>query len=559
MTAPAPAAIGLATGERALTEAAAATAAAIGEAPELLESDVPTIETAAYQRSLPRWQKCRDVYQGTEAIRAGTTKYLPRFAGETATLYNARRTIAGFFNGYERAIDANVGLLVDPEPVLGADMPEKLKAMWENADGAGTHGAVQSRALVTAGMVDGFTGLFVEYPRADDPRIDRSKASLAATEALRTGAELDAADVEALGLRPYLIVMKADEVLPVYETVNGKRTLVLFIRRESVTERKGRFGLKTVTRYRVYELKRGEDGAVGVFFELWTVPSVGGPPTKTEGPTLMRNLTGIPWSPLIAGKKLGENEYKPTMIDLADLNLTHHRIATGILSLEEQAFVPTPVRIGCPPNEDGTYPELVTGPASVIEVPVTEGMPNEPVYYLSPPVDVLEPGMKSLETNKAEMGAMGAQFLTPEPRAAETAEAHRIDASAERATIGSVSRAFQDCLEAAFGFAAQYIGEKAGSVAVNKDFLGEGIDPQMVAQMTAAYLAGGLSLPEYRHFLKTGQLPETFDAEDTRAILAGQRTLPDGTSLDDGNGGGNDVATAAETPTRANPNANRQP
>lgn len=522
MTAPA-------TGELALTQAAAATAGVVATTPEQFESDVPTIETAAYQRSLPRWQKCRDVYQGTEAIRAGMTKYLPRFAGETLALYDARRTIAGFFNGYERAIDATVGLLVEPEPALGQDMPAKLVQMWENADGSGTHGAVLCRHLCTAAMVDGFAGLFVEYPRANDPRIDRSKASLAATIALETGAELDAADVEALGLRPYFLIMKADEVLPVYETVNGTRTLVLFIRREQVTQRIGRFGFETVTRYRVYELRGGQ-----VFFELWQVDHAGGTPRPVEGPTLMRNLTGIPWAPLAIGKKLGENEYKPTMLDLADLNITHHRIATGILSLEEQAFVPTPVRIGCPPDANGNYPALVTGPSNTIEVPMTPGMPPEPVYYLSPTVDVLEPGMKSLETCKAEMGAMGAQFLTPEPKAQETAEAHRIDASAERATIGSASRVFQDCLEAAFGFAGQYIQEAAGSVAVNKDFLGEGIDPQMVAQWTATYLAGGYSLSEYRYLLQNGDLPETFDPEDTADIIAGQRTLPDGTSLDTG-------------------------
>lgn len=482
-----------------------------------LDSAVPSIETAAYKRTTPRIEKCRDVYQGSEAIREGEETYLPRFTGESDSLYDARRTIAALFNGYARTVLASVGLLCDPEPVLGEDMPPQLVEMWENVTGDGMHGAVLTRHLATAAMVDGFAGLITEYPRADDPRIDRSKASFAATQALETGAELDDADVRALGLRPYFILVKVDECLPFYETVNGRRTLVLFIRKETALERKGRFGLSSVTRYRVYELQKNGT----VTYERWTVPAAGSTPARDEKPTLMRNLTGIPWSPFPAGEKLGEHEYKPTLLDLADLNLTHHRIATGILSLEETAFVPSLVRVGARPDKDGNYPSIETGSGNTIEAPAVEGVPT-PLYYLSPPVDVLEPGMKSLENCKAEMGAMGASFLAPEPRAQETATAHRIDASAERATISTVSRGLKDCLESAFGFAAQYVKAKAGSVKVNNDFVGEGVDPALAAIMVSAYQAGLFTAEELRTYLSTGQFPETFKAEDILKALAEQ-------------------------------------
>jgi hypothetical protein len=131
---------------------------------------------------------------------------------------------------------------------------------------------------------------------------------------------------------------------------------------------------------------------------------------------------------------------------------------------------------------------------------------------------VLEPGMKSLENCKAEMGAMGASFLAPEPRAQETATAHKIDASAERATIGTVSRGGQDCLESAFGFAAQFIKEKAGSVKVNKDFVGEGVDPALATVMVTAYQADLFTFEELRTYLSTGQLPENFAADDPNAL-----------------------------------------
>lgn len=482
-------------------------------APESLESAVPSIETGAQRRTVDRIKKCRDVYQGTEAIRAEAETYLPRFTGESDALYDARSTIAALFNGYARTVLAAVGLLCEPEPVLAEDMPQPLVDMWENVTGDGMHGAVFTRHLFTAAMVDGFAGILTEYPRATDPRIDRSRASAAATVALETGAELDASDVQALGLRPYFILVRVDECLPVYESVNGRRTLVLFIRKETATERKGRFGLESRTRYRVYELNKNGT----VTYERWSVAQGGDKPVKDEGPTVMQNLKGIPWSPLPAGEKLGENEYKPTLLDLADLTLTHHRIATGILSLEETAFVPSLVRVGAKPDQDGNYPSIETGSGNTIEAPAIEGVPT-PLYYLSPPVTVLEPGMKSLENCKAEMGAMGASFLAPEPRAQETATAHKMDASAERATIGTVSRGGQDCLESAFGFAGQFIGEKAGSVKVNKDFVGEGVDPALATVMITAYQADLFTIEELRTFLSTGQLPENFKADDAKAI-----------------------------------------
>ncbi len=476
-----------------------------------LDSTVPTIETPAYQRSLARWERCRDVYQGTEAIRAATTDYLPQYAGETEALYEARSTISALFNGYARTVAAAVGMLTEPEPVLGDDMPEQLVAMWENVNGDGMHGAVFTRRLAAAGMVDGYAGILTEYPRPDDPSIDRSRASSEAALRLETGGDLNAGDQAALGLRPYFILVRADEVLPIYETVNGRRTLVMLIWRHGVTVRRGRFGLETVARYNVYELVNG-----AVWYERWTEASQGGTPVLDEGPTLMRGLSGIPWSPFAAGDELGEHEYKPTLLDLADMNLTHHRIATGRLSLIEQACVVTPVRVGCPPDEEGNYPQLILGPSNTIEVPATAGV-STPVYYLAPPVEALNPAREALQDCKAEMGAMGAAFLAPQ-LVQETAAAKRMDKSAEAASIGSVARALKDCLESAFAFAAQYIKQPAGSITTNSEFAGEGVSEGYLAVCVKAFQEGALTLEELRHVIQTGELPEGFDSAD-EAIL----------------------------------------
>jgi hypothetical protein len=506
----------LATGEAAATDLAASRTPTATTA-ESFESDVPTIETAAYARTKARLGRNRDVFDGTEAIQAAGTKYLPQFNGESAAHYDARRTISAVFNGFSRTVDAIEGLVCEPEPTLSKDMPAPLVVMWENADGAGMHGAVLTRRLVRSSTVDGFAGILTEYPRVSEADLTRQGVSAAARVALAEGKPFDGADVAAMGLRPYFILVKVDECLPIYETVNGKRTLVMFIRRYTMSTRKGQFGRTSELVHDVYELT-----ANGVMFERWV--DVDGKRTKKDGPTKMRNLTAIPWSPLALGKQKGDHEYKPTLDDLAFLTITHHRIATGILSLEEAAFVPTKWRVGAPKDNKGNYPELVVGSEHVIEIPMPPpgvSLPNPPVGYLSPPVDVLEPAKWSLDNCKAEMGAMGAAFLTPQP-AQETATAHRMDATAEQANVATMSRDTKDCLESAFGFAGQYIGQPGGSITMSNDFTGAGIDAQVLAILVTNYQSDRpiVTLEDVRHYLKTGQLPEGFDPDNTLGLLA---------------------------------------
>lgn len=476
-----------------------------------LDNDRPDVPHAAYNRMKPRWEKCRACFLGTEAIRAGGKTYLPQHGAESDARYGVRRDLAAFYNGYARTVLASVGMLLETEPTLNEDMPSQLVELAENIDARGTHLAVFARKLATAGIIDAYAGILVEYARRDDPSLNGTAASLAAR--IRSALSLD--DEKRLGLRPYFLLFKADDVYrPIYEYVNGIKTRVLQVFREIVDQRIGTFGIKTVTQYRVYTNSNGV-----IEYQLWREPDGGGRPTRVEGPTRIENQAQIPWVPFIAGEEIGPDEYKPPLLDLADLNLEYHQTKTNILSLEAQAMVPTPVRIGAErdPATD-QYPELVLGPGNTIEVPLVEGMPQQPVYWLSPDVDVLVPAADTLTRTEAAMGAMGMAFLSSETRAAETAEGKRIDSAAQRATLASVSRALKDCLEGAFGHAASYLRLEGGSVTLNDNFTGVGLDPAMANVMMTAYQENVIDFSELRHFLKTGQLPEGFDAEGLKMI-----------------------------------------
>lgn len=460
--------------------------------------DRPDIPHDAYARMKPRWEKCRALMVGTEAIRDGEETYLPRLENETDASYDFRRELVALHNGYKRTVLAATGFLLETPPTLGEDMPQRLVDFAENVDRAGTHLNVFTHKLVKAGTVDGYAGIMAEHTRVPDP------------------AKVDADEEERLGIGPYWLLYKVSDVVkPVHETVNGVKTLTLLILRETSRRRSGKFGVKTVTRYRVYTNDRGTVRA-----ELWEAVGNGAPAQVGNSATVIRNQKEIPWSPIALGEEIAANEWVPPLIDLADLTIEHYNCKTNIRTLETLACVPTQVRIGAKritSSDDpavvsgaaavGDYPPIELGPRSTIEAPAMQGV-AQPVYWHSPDVSVLSPAQASLDKIEQAMGAAGMAFLAPDTRAAETAEARRIDSGAQRATLATVAQATQDCLERAFQFTANYLNETAGSVTVNKDFTGEGYNVAVAQLFVDLWKNQAVTLEEMRHAVFTGQPPE---------------------------------------------------
>lgn len=482
----------------------------------------PDFPSPSYERMRPWWELCRALMAGTDAVRAGATVYLPRLAAESDEAYTFRSRLCALFPGFARTVKASVGLINQTAPILGEDMPQALVDLAENIDRQGTNITVFAKALTKDGIVDGFAGILVDYPRADDPSLDRRRASAAAVP----GAALSGDDTARLGLRPYWVLVRADEVIKaMYQTREGVRTLVLLVIREvseTLDDTLGAFGTVTLTRYRVYRLT-----PTGVTYQLWEKKYSEAYSSAVDVPKPMTNVTAIPWSPFVAGEKQQDpTTVRPPLMDLAYLNVEHYQIKTNIRNLETLALVPTQVRIGATRDEDGNYPSITLGPRSTIEAPVIQGV-SQPVYWHSPDVSVLAPGNESLKNTEAAMGSAGLSFLAPDSRAAETAAAKRIDSTAQNATITTVAGALQDCLETAFGFTGQYLNLKAGSVTVNTDYENTVMTAQMVAALGQLAVNGQLDIMTLLDLLEDGHiLPDGTDKDAIMKRILAQNAPP---------------------------------
>lgn len=451
------------------------------------------VKSAAYVRMEARWQRCRDLMEGTDAIRRNASVYLPQLEGETDVAYEARVQLGAVFNGFERTVLASVGMLGVKDPTI-ENMPPKLEALTNDVDGAGTPLAAFLLDLAQHAIVDGHAGVFVDMPDVRNPE------------------EIASDTADALGLRPYFLLVTADdEWLPFYETVSGKRTLTLFVRRERTSERFGLFGVRPIVKYFVYTLVGKQ-----VIWQCWISRDDEQARADAE-PVAMRNMTRIPYARLIAGQVLSEVETKPTLDTLANLNIEHHQTKNGILSLEQLAFVPTQVRIGAPKDPaTGEYPEIKLGPRNTIEAPYMEGV-DKPVYWHQPDVSVIEPAMATLSATETAMEVSGSAFLAPVQQGLETATSKRINAKAQNATLSRLARNTEGTARQAYDYAGEFVNETPGLVTISRDFEDTTMDAQTMTAYVNAVTAAGLPIMV---LLKAWQMGGRIAADENLETLA---------------------------------------
>lgn len=480
--------------------------------------DLPSAKSPAYKRMESHIALCRDLFAGSKAVQGAGEKYLPKFTREKPEAYERRKAVA-LYNGFARVIRAMTGMVFQRPPQLGADVVPEIVKHWEDIDGKGTHGRVFLRNQLRDGITTGLNGILVDYPPVADPDA------------------VTLADEKALNLRPYWAFVRAEDVFSVRVGNVGSRTVFTQVVIRQVTEEEaGAFGTRCRTQYRVYRRQIGAlaIGESPITFEVWEEKEAqGNIPAQTvrvQDATPIRNQSEIPFAPFIAGEDVGPFETSPPLLDLAELNLDHWRVSTDRRYAMALASAPTLVVTGYN-TEDG---EIVVGPNNAI----TSKDPLTKASWLEITGTSFGPTKDELAGLENRMGAVGLAFLTNETRAAETAEAKRIDSAAQNASLTSAVDGLEDAAERALGFHAEYLKAEPGSISLNRDFIQTVLGADMIAQLLAAATAGKLSLETFLDILKRGNvLPDDVDVETEKERI-----------MLDGNIGGNDLPTDTNAP-----------
>lgn len=482
-----------------------------------INNDLPSYTNPAYDEMADRWELVKDVYNGTEAMRAFYETYLTKSPAETGDEFKARASTLEMFPAFKQTVDGLTGVAFRVEPRLDKDVPQIIRDHAENIDGQGTHLVVFGKELFRDAMRDGHGGIFIDAPVVEAP--------------LTRGQEIRA------GVRPYWIQVFPENVLSWrVGMVNGVLTLTQLVFQEVSEEPDGLFTNTTVVRYRKY--RREEDGRIS--FRVWDQSQVDNWNDATYDNPLqfgfLTNQTEIPFVVCYAGTKLGPLVSRPGLLDLAYANVIHMNVVSDRRNGLHSAMHPILVfkgrrRRAAAVNQaagKGEDDEQFVGPNIGIDLPAD---PNANVFYAEHQGKALGEGRLEIQDIEKRMAAMGLAMLQNDTRAAETAEAKRIDKDEKTANLSSAVRSWQDAMELALAFHANYLRlPTGGSMLVNRDFEQKPLDPAMITALSNMVANGQLSTETLWQIMqKFAVLPEDMDFElEIAKIVAGGQVVGQG-------------------------------
>lgn len=467
----------------------------------------PDYACPAYREQSLRWQLVHDAREGTKAMREQAMTYLPRFEAESTTDWYARvrQTFANDHYGVTLAEHAG---LVFAEPLkLGEDVPQQIRDLCEDVDGEGNHIDVLAHSAMEDALHFGHVVLYTDYPD---------------TVAVR-----NRTDERQAKMRPYVTLYTAPDVLS-WRTavVGGVQSIVQIVFRERNAKAELSFGVSEQVTYRevaqdvsIDEISGRVTGLGAITWRTWQqdVDAQGKPAStfRETGSGVISGPSRIPARVIYGGRKLGLLNTKPHLFGLALKNIEETQVGSDYAAVMHKCNVPTPVFIGRGQQKPG---ENTVQMGQGIDIPI-----GGSAMFLEPSGVALEATRQRLEDIRTQMRREGS--TADESGKVMTAMEAAIYAKQRNAKLTKAARSEQDALEGMLADFAAFMNlapagavKSGGSVMINTEFHGGGVDPTFLAVMVEVYKNDGLTLQELRSVVQTGKLPETFSADDEAII-----------------------------------------
>tara|TARA_R100000005_G_scaffold95776_1_gene78730 strand:- start:4444 stop:5763 length:1320 start_codon:yes stop_codon:yes gene_type:complete len=386
----------------------------------------PSIPSQLYDMMAARWALPQALMGGTLAMRAAGTRYLPRHPAEHAAVYAERANRATLRNYFRRTVSKLVGRVFAEPLGLSEDMPEELRALLRNADLMGRGINVIARDWFEDALVSGLSHMLVDFPAEND------SASLA--------------EERASGARPYLVHVRADQLIAAQWDGHGGNKLLTQIRiREKGLLWHG-FEEREEERIRVIEPDH---------WRLYRADEKGKWQEMASGEN---SLGRIPLVTLYTARK-GFLQAEPPLEDLAFLNLEHYQIRSDQRNALNVASFPILAASGYNPEIDGP---IEVGPNKVLTTSESEGR----YYYVESSGAALAAGAKELETLEQAMQLFGLQFEAPTQ--VETATGRALDAADALSPLSGMAMGLEDSLNALLRLLGDWLDIPAtGSLSVS--------------------------------------------------------------------------------------------
>lgn len=456
-----------------------------------------------------RWQRCRDAYEGGDAVRERGSVYLPKLDAQSEAEYAAYKMRADFYGATARTVDGLAGAVLRKEPSIVA--PEGILPHLKDVTSEGVPLEAFAKALVEQDLAVGRAGILVDLP---------------------TQAQAEA--------RPYWVSYRAEQIVNWRTAVrNGRKVLVLVVLKETSTEQDGAdpFVSKACEQYRVLQLVSDtpatattaaspEYYTVTLYKKAATPAATTGEASKAEEfiaetPIIpVRRGERLPFIPFVFIGPTGVTAdiEKPPLLDLVDLNLSHYRSSADLERGRFFTSSPTPYICGfsgagvtpaSPDNAEGHAPatpvyRIGSSVAWTFQDPQTKvGM----LEYTGQGLAALR---DALSDKQEQMSVLGARLLEAQKADAEAAATVRLRHAGDESVLKKITMAIDQALTQALRWHVWWAGlttpDDQVSVTLNTDFMKVLPSADLLAKLLLMLQAGEISSKTLYHNLQRAEV-----------------------------------------------------
>lgn len=471
------------------------------------KSNLPNYQRPELVAVLPDLSLIADLLAGTRRMHDRSMEYIRKWTDESQDVYNIRRKMANLFGGLSRTLSAAVGMLFAKKPTLEWNASEeRIKPHWDNIDNMGTAGHVFAKRFSEQAIRDGLALILVDHTPPPP------------------GVVIHSGNEDELGLRPSWAMYQRCQIWSWRtSSIGNKRVTTQVVLHELVEIPNGQYGTKVVNQWRIL----GFNGGYATWKVLRQKASSNGLNSETDlepaGAGVFKNKNGdlataLPVAIAYTGRTDAPMTASIPLLDVAWANLAHWQQSTDLRFYRSLCAFPQPVVTGNLQQESdgkgGVLPgKLRVGPMVGVHVQAEGSFTWAELTGTA--LDQIEKGI--LEAEK-QIAALGMSFLAQDKRSAETAEAKRLDATAENSTLGTAAVGVEDALNLAFEWHGWYMGiEKKDCpvITLNKDFENTAMDPATMTAYVQAVVQAGLPPRVLLEAWKAGgRLPQDTDIEE---------------------------------------------
>jgi len=417
-----------------------------------------------YDDKAEQWERVRDSYTGSDAVKSKGELYLPKLSGQEKKDYDAYKLRALYVNALKSTVSGLVGAVMRVEPVV--DAPDRVLELTKDITGTGVSLNDFISNMLTEQLLTGRQGVLV------DRNFDRSYLSGYTTEQITNWA-------------------------------NNR-----IILRESYIKKdpKDEYKCEYATQYRELLVEEGE-----YIVRIWR-ENKGWKIWQEVYPTNVGNaLVNIPFVG-ISGNELNLSPSAPPLLALTDVGLSMYRTSADLEHGRHFTALPTPYVTGIDVDS-----ELSIGSGSAWILPDSSSRAG----YLEFSGQGLTALEKAVEEKRSIMAGLGAQLLQSQKAGVESADSIRLRQNAEASTLVGIVMTVEEGITRALQHMAEWEGvSEEVTVTLNTDFVDTKISAQDLTALMGAWQSGAISHDTFLHNMKRGEiLPKGISVEDEKQLI----------------------------------------